>query len=133
MPYWGSTVSTLNKSMNGSTQWFIPMVSDFECIMCHTVAGARRGETISMWNRDARGAESMSSLEVSGGRRRCLGARCDIRDSISADQGTLTSPEVIYSGFTITAAGRRSRRMSLEKVLTFPSSSVGWAKDRFTN
>ena len=46
-PSWGSTVTTLNQYKNVSTHWVIPMASDFACIMCHAVAGARKGETIS--------------------------------------------------------------------------------------
>ena len=55
MPFWGSTVATLNKSRNCATRWVIPMALDFVCVMCHAVDGARKGETISGWTRE-RGA-----------------------------------------------------------------------------
>ena len=52
MPCRGSIVATLKKSRNGATRWVIPMASDFACIICHAVASARKGETISGWTRE---------------------------------------------------------------------------------
>ena len=114
------------------------MASDFACIMCHVVAGARKEETISEWTRErgeryARGTKTVSGLEVSGGSRGCPGERCDNRASMSAARGIMTYPGVSYYGFTTTAAGRRPRWVSLAKARTFPSSGVGCAKGGFTN
>ena len=139
MPYWGSTVSTLNKSMNGSTQWFIPMVSDFECIMCHRVAGARKGDTISTWTRERGGAGTPGVLRPclvlgsTGVGKDALWERCDMRVFMSAARGAVTSPGVSHPVFTNTVAGRRPRRMSLSKARIFPSSVFGWAMDGVTN
>ena len=134
MRYRGSIVASLNQSRNGATRWVIPMDPDLACIICHAVAGARKGDTVSGWTRergarDARGTETLSGIGVSGGRRGCLGERHAIRSSIYAAWGILTSPGVSNSGFTTTVARRRPRRMSLSKARTFPSCGVGWAKD----
>ena len=48
----GSIVPDLNQSRNGSTRWVIPMTSYFSCIICHAVASARKGDTISGWTRE---------------------------------------------------------------------------------
>ena len=139
IPFLGSTVAALNQSSNGATCWVIPMASDFECIMCHRVAGARKGDTISTWTRERGGAGTPGVL------RPCLvlgspglfegarGARCDNRASMSAAQGTVTSPRVSHSSFNTTVAGRRPRWTSLAKARTFLSYSVGCTKDGVTN
>ena len=52
MPCRGSIVSALNQSRNGAYRWVIPMASSFACIICHAVAGARKGETTIRWTRE---------------------------------------------------------------------------------
>ena len=133
-----SIISPLNQSRNGATHWVIPMASDFACIICHTVAGDRKVETISGWNRekgsrDARGMETLSVLGVSGGRQGCPRARRANKASISLACGTATSARVCHSGCTTTVAGRRPRGVSLAKARTFLYSGVGCAKDRVAN
>ena len=54
----GSIVATLNQSRNGATYLVIPTASDCACIICHVVAGARKGETISGWTRERGGRDS---------------------------------------------------------------------------
>ena len=133
MPYRGSIVATPNQSRNGSTHWVIPMASDFACIICHTVSGDRKVETISRWTREkgvryARGMENLSVLGVSGGRQVCPGARCANKASISITCGTARSARVSHSGFTTTLAGRRPRGMSLAKARPF--RPPGWVVRR---
>ena len=114
MPCRGSTVAALNQSRNGATRWVIPMVLDFACIICHAVAGNKKGDTISgctkeKGDRDSRGTETLYILGVSGGMRRCPGARRSNKASISATGGTAISDGVIRSGCTTTVSGRRPR------------------------
>ena len=114
------------------------MASDFACIICNSVAGTRKGETISGWNiergaRDARVTETFSVIGVSGDRQGCPGARRANKASISAACGTSMSDVVIHYGCTTTVGGRSPRRMSFTKARTFPYSGVGCAKDGVTN
>ena len=72
-PSWGSIVTSLNQYRNGANHWVILMAPAFVCIMCHAIAGARKGETIIGCNmdrgaRDAWVTETVSSLGVYGGR-----------------------------------------------------------------
>ena len=138
MPFRVSIVAALNQSRNGATYWVIPMASDFACIICHAVAEARKGDTISGWTRERgarynQGTETLYVLIVSWGRWGCLGASRANKASISAAGDTAMSAGVSHSGCTTTVAGRRPRRMSLEKARTFRSSGVGCENDRVTN
>ena len=47
MTYLGFTVVALSQSRKGDTPCFVPTSLDIACIICHKVAGARIGETIS--------------------------------------------------------------------------------------
>ena len=101
MPCRGSIVAALNQSRNGATRWVISMASAFTCIICHMVAGARKGEIISGWTRERRvryawGTETLSFLGVSGGRCGCTGARRANKASIFAACGTTTSAGVSH-------------------------------------
>ena len=51
MPCRGSIIAALNQSRNGATYWVIPTESSFACFICYAIDGARKGETISRWNR----------------------------------------------------------------------------------
>ena len=103
MPYRGSIIATLNQSRNGATCWVIPMALDFACIICHTVDGPRKGDTISGWTRergtrDVRGTDTLYVLGVSWGRQGFLGTRRANKASISAAWGTVMSDGLRYSG-----------------------------------
>ena len=106
----GSIVADLNQSRNGATCWDILMTLAFACIVCYVVAGIRKWEFISEWNRDrrsqdARGTETLSVIGVSWGRRGCLGERRANKASISAAWDIDTYAGVIHSGCTTTVAG----------------------------
>ena len=102
------------------------------------VDGARKGKTISGWTRergarDSQGTDTLSIVEVSGGRRRCPGARRAKKASISTACGTVTSSGVIQSSCTKTVAGSRLMRMFFCKGKDLPFLQVGCAEDRVTN
>ena len=134
----GSIVATLNQFRNGATNLVIPMALDFACIICHVVAGARKGETISRWTRerggrDAQGTDTLSIVEVSGGRRRCPGARHAKKASISTTCGIAKSSGASHSSCTPTVPGRRLMRMFLCKGEDLQVLRVGCAEDGITN
>ena len=138
MPCRGLIVAALNQSKKGATRWVTPMASDFACIICHAVDGARKGETISGWNgergdRDNRGTGNFSVLGISWARQGFPEARRANNATKSAAWGTITSEGASHSGCTTTVAGRRPRRMSLSKARTFLYYGLGCAKDRVMN